>query len=67
MEIEQDEEEGKDGEEEEEKEEEEEEKEVVKGKLPVEEVQENREKGGETGKGNCYKIKLLHTKYNCSM
>ena len=58
MEIEQDEEEGKDGEEE---------KEVVKGKLPVEEVQENREKVGETGKGNCYKIKLLHTKYNCGM
>ena len=65
MEIEQDEEEGKDGEEEEE--EEEEEKEVVKGKLPVEEVQENREKVGESGKGNCYKIKLLHTKYNCGM
>ena len=63
MEIEQDEEEGKDGEEEEE----EEEKEVVKGKLPVEEVQENREKVGETGKGNCYKIKLLHTKYNCGI
>ena len=63
MEIEQDEEEGKDGEEEEE----EEEKKVVKGKLPVEEVQENREKVGETGKGNCYKIKLLHTKYNCGM
>ena len=62
MEIEQDEEEGKDGEEEEE-----EEKEVVKGKLPVEEVQENREKVGETGKGTCYKIKLLHTKYNCGM
>ena len=61
--IEQDEEEGKDGAEEEE----EEEKEVVKGKLPVEEVQENREKVGETGKGNCYKIKLLHTKYNCGM
>ena len=42
-------------------------KEVVKGKLPVEEVQENREKVGESGKGNCYKIKLLHTKYNCGM